>query len=41
LEEIENLRKTDKTFLPEMEKNETETLCKGWQNAVAKSRYNP
>lgn len=39
LEDIENLRKTDITFLPEMGRNETETLYKGWQNAVAKSRY--
>ncbi len=39
-EEIESLRKTDKVFLPEMNMNETETLYKGWQNAVAKSRYN-
>ncbi len=40
LEEIESLRKTDNIFLPEMEKNKTEILYKGWQNAVAKSRYN-
>jgi glycerol kinase len=40
LEEIITLRKTDKIFLPEMEKNKTEILYKGWQNAVAKSRHN-
>jgi len=38
LEEIENLRKTEKIFSPAMAGEETSSLYKGWKSAVAKSR---
>ena len=37
LEEIENLRKSDRTFSSKMEKEECNRLYQGWKNAVAKT----